>query len=165
MEVKCSRAAGPRSPALRGNARRVALRPVPQSRDVERRIRAFPRRAWEREKAAKKCDYKDYCGKAGRNADVDYDEKREKINRRSECGEAMRSFRWCLVLTIYLAGCHHVFHIATDSVVRTEGPIATRSHVITESLPVNDGGPIVEMPLGGPCTGNAPKVAVVDVDS
>jgi len=76
----------------------------------------------------------------------------------------MRSFRWCLVLTMCLAGCHHVFHIVTDSVVRTEGPIATRSHVITESLPVNDGGPIVEMPLGGPCTGNAPKVAVVDVD-
>jgi protease IV len=76
----------------------------------------------------------------------------------------MRSFRQCLVLTICLTGCHHVLHIATDSLVRTEGPMATRSHVITETPPVSDGGPVVEMPLGGPCPANAPKVAVLDVD-
>jgi hypothetical protein len=97
-----------------------------------------------------RCDYKDYCGETGENADVDKDEKREKIIRRSERGETMRSFRWCLVLTMCLAGCHHVFHIATDSLVRTEGPIATRSQVITETPPVSDGGPLIEMPLGGP---------------
>lgn len=63
-----------------------------------------------------------------------------------------------------LTGCHHVFHIATDSVVRTEAPFDTRSRVITETPPVSDGGPVVEMPLGSSCDAGAPKVAVVDVD-
>jgi len=76
----------------------------------------------------------------------------------------MRSFRWCLLLAISSTGCHHVFRVATDSMIRTEAPIATRSQVITETPPVSDGGPVVEMPLGGPCGGKEPKVAVVDVD-
>jgi protease-4 len=59
-------------------------------------------------------------------------------------------------------GCH--FHIATDSVVRTEAPFDTRSKVITESAPVSDGGPVVQMPLGGPCSANGAKIALVDVD-
>jgi protease-4 len=76
----------------------------------------------------------------------------------------MRFFRWCLILTMSFSGCHHVFHIATDSVVHTEAPFSTRSHVISESPPVSDSGPVVEMSVSGPCTGNGPKVAVVDVD-
>jgi protease-4 len=76
----------------------------------------------------------------------------------------MQTLRWCLVLTISLSGCHHVFHVATDSIVRTEAPIATRSQIITETAPVSDGGPIVEMPLGSPGTGKEPKIAIVDVD-
>ncbi|HEY7157887.1 MAG TPA: S49 family peptidase [Gemmataceae bacterium] len=76
----------------------------------------------------------------------------------------MRSFRWYLVLAAGLSGCHHVFHIATDSVIRTDAPIATHSKVVSESPPVADVGPVVAMPLGGPCAGQEPKVAVVDVD-
>jgi protease-4 len=77
----------------------------------------------------------------------------------------MRSYRGWLVLTISLAGCcQHPLHIATDSMVRTEKPFVTRSHVISENPPVSEGGPVVEMPLDGPCTGKDPKVAVVDVD-
>jgi protease-4 len=76
----------------------------------------------------------------------------------------MRSFRWCLLLTMCLTGCHHVFHIATDSVVRTEAPFATRSHVISETPPVSDSGPVAEMPVSGRCNGNGPKIAIVDVD-
>jgi protease-4 len=76
----------------------------------------------------------------------------------------MRAWRWCLVLTMGLSGCHHVFHIATDSLVRTEAPMETRSKIVTETAPVSDGGPIVEMPLGAPCTGREPKIALVDVD-
>ena len=76
----------------------------------------------------------------------------------------MRTGRWCLVLTMALTGCHHVFHIATDSVVRTEAPMETRSKVVTENAPVGDGGPVVEMPLGDSCPANSPKIAVVDVD-
>src|SRR6516225_3005237 len=76
----------------------------------------------------------------------------------------MRSFRWCLVLAAGLSGCHHVFHIATDSVIRTDAPIATHSKVVSESLPVADAGPVVAMPLGGSCAGKEPKIAVVDVD-
>src|SRR6185437_16897833 len=74
------------------------------------------------------------------------------------------SFRWGLFVVMGLTGCHHVFHIATDSVVRTDTPFLTHSKVISESPPVSDSGPVVEMPLGGPCTGKEPKVAVVDVD-
>jgi protease-4 len=40
----------------------------------------------------------------------------------------------------------------------------TRSKVVMESAPVSEGGPVVEMPLGGACTGKEPKIAVVDVD-
>ena len=76
----------------------------------------------------------------------------------------MQALRWCLVLTISLTGCHHVFHIATDSVVRTEAPMETRSKVISETPPVSDSGPVVEMPVSGGCTGKAGKIAVVDVD-
>jgi protease IV len=76
----------------------------------------------------------------------------------------MQAFRWCLVLSLSLTGCHHVFHIATDSVVRTEAPIATQSRVISETPPVSDSGPVVEMPVSGPCTGKEAKIAVVDVD-
>ncbi len=76
----------------------------------------------------------------------------------------MRSLRWCLALTMGLTGCHHVFHVATDSLVRTEAPMETRSKIVSETAPVSDGGPIVEMPLGGPCNGKEPKIAVVDVD-
>jgi protease-4 len=74
----------------------------------------------------------------------------------------MRYLRWVPILVVGLTGCNHVFHIATDSLVRTEAPLATHSKVIMESPPVSDSGPVVEMPLGGPCGG--PKVAVVDVD-
>jgi protease-4 len=76
----------------------------------------------------------------------------------------MRSCRWCLVLSLSLSGCHHVFHIATDSVVRTEAPMATHSRVVSETPPVSDAGPVIEMPVSGPCTGKEAKVAVVDVD-
>lgn len=76
----------------------------------------------------------------------------------------MQTLRCCLVLTISLTGCHHVLHIATDSLVRTEAPIATRSKVITENPPVSDSGPVVEMPVSGPCTGKEAKIAIVDVD-
>ncbi|MHB1424432.1 MAG: S49 family peptidase [Gemmataceae bacterium] len=87
----------------------------------------------------------------------------------------MRSFQWCLVLSMSLTGCHHVFHIATDSLIRTETPLATRNHVITETPPVSDGGPVVEMPLasslyplpqveGDKGGGEDSKVAIVDVD-
>ncbi len=76
----------------------------------------------------------------------------------------MRSFRWCLVVVLGLTGCQHVFHIATESVVRTDTPFMTHSKVITESPPVSDSGPVVEMPVGGPCNGKEPKIAVVDVD-
>ncbi|MGH7170731.1 MAG: S49 family peptidase [Gemmataceae bacterium] len=76
----------------------------------------------------------------------------------------MRAVRWCLILTISSMGCHHVFHIATDSLVRTEAPIATRSKVITENPPVSDSGPVIEMSVSGPCTGKEAKIAVVDVD-
>jgi protease-4 len=72
----------------------------------------------------------------------------------------MRCWPWFLVLG--LTGCH--FHVTTDSVVRTDGPFATQSKVITESLPVNEGGPIVEMSQGGSCGGKGQKIAVVDVD-
>jgi protease IV len=76
----------------------------------------------------------------------------------------MRSFRLCLVVVMGLCGCHHVFHIATESGVRTDTPFMTHSKVVTESPPVSDSGPVVEMPLAGPCTGKEPKVAIVDVD-
>jgi protease-4 len=76
----------------------------------------------------------------------------------------MQSRRWCLFLSLSLTGCHHVFHIATDSVVRTEAPMATHSRVISENPPVSDAGPVVEMPVSGPCTGREAKIAVVDVD-
>jgi protease-4 len=76
----------------------------------------------------------------------------------------MRSLQWCLLLTISSTGCHHVFHIATDSVIRSDAPLTTRSHVITETPPVSDAGPVVEMPLGGACAAGEPKIAVVDVD-
>ena len=70
---------------------------------------------------------------------------------------------WCsLVLVLGLTGCH--FHVTTDSLVRTEAPMRTHSTVVSESPPVSDSGPVVEMPLGGRCTGKEPKVAVVDVD-
>jgi protease-4 len=100
-----------------------------------------------------------------KNADVENDEKNESRNRMSWAeGGTMRSFRWCLVLTISSMGCHHVFRFATDSLVRTEAPFVTRSQVITETPPVSDSGPVVEMPLDGTCSGNVLKVAVVDVD-
>ena len=77
-------------------------------------------------------------------------------------------------LMMSLTGCNHVFHIATDSVIRTEVPLGSRSRVITETPPVSDSGPVVEMPLGSslcshPCKGDKggiedAKVAVVDVD-
>lgn len=82
----------------------------------------------------------------------------------------MRFFRWWLLLTISVTGCHGGLRIATDSLVRTVAPIATRSQVITETPPVSDAGPVVEMPLGSPPGrgdkggGEGPKVAVVDVD-
>ena len=76
----------------------------------------------------------------------------------------MRYVRGFLVLTVGAIGCQHVFHVATDSVVRMDAPIETHSKVITESPPVSDSGPVVEMPLGGPCSPGEPKVAVVDVD-
>lgn len=74
----------------------------------------------------------------------------------------MRCVRCCLVLTIGLTGCH--FRVATDSAVRMDTPIETRSKVIMDSPPVSEGGPVVEMPLGGPTNGREPKIAVVDVD-
>jgi len=67
-----------------------------------------------------------------------------------------------VVLVLGLTGCH--FHVSTDSLVRTEAPMRTHSTVVSESPPVSDSGPVVEMSLGGSCTGNGPKVAVVDVD-
>lgn len=76
----------------------------------------------------------------------------------------MQACRWGLVLSLSVMGCHHVIHIATDSVVRTEAPIATQSKVISETPPVSDSGPVVEMAVNGPCTGKEAKIAVVDVD-
>jgi protease IV len=76
----------------------------------------------------------------------------------------MRRVRYCLVLMIGLTGCQHVFHVATESAVRMDTPIVTHSNVVTETPPVSDGGPVVEMPLGDSCTGQGPKIAVVDVD-
>ena len=76
----------------------------------------------------------------------------------------MRYVRGCMVLVLGMAGCQHVFHIATDSIVRTHAPIETQSKVITESPPVSDAGPVVEMPLGQACDGRGPKIAIVDVD-
>lgn len=76
----------------------------------------------------------------------------------------MRAGRWSLVLALALSGCHHVFHIATDSLVRTETPMETHSKVVMETAPVGDGDPVVEMPLSGPCLDQSPKIAVVDVD-
>jgi protease-4 len=70
---------------------------------------------------------------------------------------------WCsLLLSFGLIGCH--FQVTTDSLVRTEAPMQTHSKVTMESPPVSDAGPVVEMPLGGACTGKEPKIAVVDVD-
>jgi protease-4 len=69
-----------------------------------------------------------------------------------------------LLLLVGLTGCHHVFHVATESTVRMDTPIVTQSKVVTESPPVSDSGPVVEMPLDGPCIGREPKIAVVDVD-
>lgn len=110
--------------------------------------------------------WRDYCGKFGKNADTEKEAKHEDADGmdRGERRGTMRSFRWCLVLTMGLSGCHHVFHIATDSLVRTNAPMRTHSNVVMESPPVSDSGPVVEMPLGGPCTGKEPKLAVVDVD-
>lgn len=76
----------------------------------------------------------------------------------------MRAGQWSLVLTLTLTGCHHVFHIATDSLVRTEAPMETHNKVVMETPPVCDGGPVVEMPLGSSCPDKSPKIAVVDVD-
>lgn len=76
----------------------------------------------------------------------------------------MRACRWCLVLTVSLTGCNHVFHIATDSLVRTDAPMATHSRVVMESPPVSDSGPVVEMPVSGPCAGKEAKIALIDVD-
>ncbi len=76
----------------------------------------------------------------------------------------MRPFPWCLILTVGLSGCHHVFRLATDSVIRTNAPIVTQSKVVSELPPVADAGPVVEMPLGGSCADKQPKIAVVDVD-
>lgn len=76
----------------------------------------------------------------------------------------MRYIRGCLVLVLSRAGCQHVFHIATDSTVRTHAPIETRSKVVTESPPVSEAGPVVEMPLGGASAEHGPKIALVDVD-
>ncbi len=76
----------------------------------------------------------------------------------------MRSGLCFLVLAITSTGCHHVFRVVTDSVIRTEAPMETHSKVVMETAPVGDGGPVVEMPLGGECPANGAKIAVVDVD-
>jgi len=76
----------------------------------------------------------------------------------------MRSWRACAVAALLLTGCHHVFHIATDSLVRTDAPMETRSKIVTETAPVNEGGPVVAMPLDGSCAGKEAKIAVIDVD-
>jgi protease-4 len=100
-----------------------------------------------------------------KNADVENDQKRDhSIFTLPSERKPMRSFAACLVLLMSLTGCHHVFHIATDSVVHTEAPFATRSHVISESPPVSDSGPVVAMPVSCPCSASGPKVAIVDVD-
>src|SRR5947209_3728617 len=69
-----------------------------------------------------------------------------------------------LILVVGLSGCHHVFRVATQSGVSMDTPIVTQSRIVSETPPVSDGGPVVQMPLGGRCTGKEPKVAVLDVD-
>src|SRR5438874_1259299 len=90
--------------------------------------------------------------------------KRAKSNGWTSREGTMRAFRWWLVILVGLSGCHHVFNIATDSLVRTQTPFVTQSKIINETPPVTDSGPVVEMPLGRSCDVAGPKIAVVDVD-
>ena len=75
----------------------------------------------------------------------------------------MRVGRLPLILLMGLTGCGHWFHIATQSGVTMDTPIVTVSRITSETPPVSDGGPVVEMPLG-PRACQGPKVAMVDVD-
>jgi protease-4 len=68
------------------------------------------------------------------------------------------------VLLLSLAGCHGL-RVITHDLVKMETPIQTESRVITETPPVANHNPVVEMPLGcGPQDAHTPKVAVLDVD-
>lgn len=69
-----------------------------------------------------------------------------------------------LSLVLALTGCHQTFHVITDGRFAVETPQPTTSHIITETPPVNNSGPVVEMSLGGCADQKAAKIAIVDVD-
>ena len=68
-----------------------------------------------------------------------------------------------VALLVWAAGCTHPLRVVTEARVSVAGPVATTTKVTAESPPVSDGGPVVAMPLAA-CPGDAPRVAIVDVD-
>lgn len=69
-----------------------------------------------------------------------------------------------LSLVLAVGGCHPTFRVVTDGRFTLETPHGTTSRIITETPPVNNSGPVVEMPLGNCSNSKAPKIAIVDVD-
>ncbi|HZT81621.1 MAG TPA: S49 family peptidase [Gemmataceae bacterium] len=67
-----------------------------------------------------------------------------------------------LAVVLASAGCFHPFKAVTWDHVTVDRPI--NGHVLTEIPPVSPGGPLHEVPVGGPRCCKGPKVAIIDVD-
>jgi protease-4 len=74
----------------------------------------------------------------------------------------------CIAFLVGLAAagcCGHPLRLTTDNLLTFNGPVETRSKVVTETPPVADNGPVQPRALpGGGCPPGAPKVALIDVD-
>lgn len=70
-----------------------------------------------------------------------------------------------LLLGLALTGCARPFQIITRDRVSIETPIEMNGRFVQETPPVSDVGPVVAVPVGGPCaSGTGPKVVLLDVD-
>lgn len=76
--------------------------------------------------------------------------------------------RTVLTVLVLLAagsgGCRHPLQVITRNKMLFDGPIETKSRIVTETAPVNDGGGVQENPVAGPAACGRARVAVVDVD-